>query len=193
MQIDDVNIYPFDVSCAIVLPVSWLSFTAERVENTSLLQWETASEENNDYFAVERLNENGYYVTIGIVEGSGTTSQPHQYSFTDEMPYSGVNYYRIRQVDFNGQYTHSVIRTVEFDNAAAFGAFTSYDGALHFSQTGNTGATVITIFAEDGRIISRTESDATSGILETPRSSGAYFIRFENAEGIVVVKQLIIL
>lgn len=193
LQIDDVNIYPFDVSCAIVLPVDWLSFTAERVENTSLLQWETASEENNDYFAIERLNENGYYVTIGTVDGNGTSSQPHQYSFTDEMPFNGVNYYRIRQVDFNGQYTHSEIRTVEFSDVPLFTAFVSYDGTLHFSQSGNTGATAITVFAEDGRIVSRIESEDQTGILETPRSSGAYIIRFENAEGIIVVKQLIIL
>jgi hypothetical protein len=193
MQIDDVSIYPFDVSCATVLPVTWSLFTAERAGNTSLLHWETSSEENNDYFAVERLNENGYYVELGTVDGHGTTSQPNQYDFTDESPYSGTNYYRIRQVDFNGQYNYSVIRTVEFSDAPPFDAFTSFDGSLHFTQIGNVGTTMITVYADDGRIQSRSESDSPSGILETPRASGVYFIRFENAEGTVVVKQLIIL
>lgn len=193
LQIDDVLVYPFDVSCATVLPVDWLSFTAERVGNTSLLEWETASEENNDYFSVERLNENGYYVVLGTVDGNGTTSQANQYSFTDEAPVDGTNYYRIRQVDFNGQYTYSVIRTVEFADEPAFSAYTNFDGTLHYSQVGNSGETTITVYAGDGRIVSSIRSDLSTGLLETPRASGTYYIRFENAEGIIVVKQLIIL
>lgn len=193
LQIDDVLVYPFDVSCATVLPVDWLSFTAERVGKTSLLDWETASEVNNDYFSVERLNENGYYVVLGIVDGNGTTSQANQYTFTDEAPISGTNYYRIRQVDFNGQYSYSVIRTVEFTDDPTFNAFTSFDGTLHYTQTGNTGETTISVYSGDGRLVSSIRSDLSSGLLETPRASGVYFIRFENAEGTIVVKQLIIL
>ena len=193
LQIDDVNIYPYDVSCAIVLPVHWISFTAERAGHTSLLQWETAAEENNDYFSIERLNENGYFVSIGTVDGHGTTPLANQYYFTDEYPAPGINYYRIRQIDFNGQSIFSVVRTVNFEEETSFDAFTSFDGSLHFQQNGNHGPTRITVFAEDGRAVSSAESEEVNGVLETPESSGVYFIRFENRTGTIVTRQLIIL
>lgn len=192
-QIDDVLIYPFDVSCATVLPVQLVSFTAERDGNTSLLQWETASEENNDYFLVERINENGYFVPIGTVDGHGTTSAYNFYSLIDEAPLPGTNYYRLRQVDFNGQFAYSAIRTVDFAEQTEFTAYVYFDGQLTFHQSGNIGTTSITVLSDDGRIVSEVNSEAASGKLETPFSSGVYFIRFENEAGIVVVKTVILL
>ncbi len=193
LQIDDVFVYPFDVSCATVLPVDWLSFTAERAGETALLKWATSSEEDNDYFSIERLNENGYFVSIGTMSGNGTTSQPHEYSFVDETPFMGVNYYRIRQVDFNGQSTFTGVQPVEFGESPAFSAYVYYDGELHFQQANNYGNTTITVFADDGRVLSRIESASENGVLERPFASGVYFIRFENREGVIIVKQLIIL
>lgn len=193
LQIDDVTVYPFDVSCAIVLPVSWLSFTAERTGDVALLNWETASEENNDYFSVERLNENGYYVSLGTVDGNGTTSLQNIYHFYDENPFEGTNYYRIRQVDYNGNNTVSPVRTVEFGPDESFNAYSYLDGELYFHQQNYVGNTTIIVFAEDGREVSRLVTAEESGILDRPRASGIYFIRFENREGVIVTKQLIIL
>jgi hypothetical protein len=193
LQIDDVSIYPFDVSCAIVLPVTWLSFTAERAGQTSFLQWETGSEENNNYFSIEKMNEDGYFYQIGTVDGHGTTSQHNSYSFTDEFPDNGYNYYRIRQVDYNGQSSVSAICAVYFGDDELFTAGVHYDGVLHFHQSGNHGATTISVFSEDGRVISSVQSSEWNGILETPATSGIYFIRFENEAGCIVNKQLIIL
>ncbi len=193
LQIDDVLIYPFDVSCAVVLPVQLVSFTAERVGNTSLLQWETASEENNDYFLIERINENGYFVPLGTVDGHGTTSTYNFYSFYDENPLPGTNYYRLRQVDFNGHFAYSAIRTVDFEEQAEFSAYVYFDGQLTFHQSGNIGTTSISVLSDDGRIVSEVNSEEASGKLETPFSSGVYFIRFENEAGIVVVKTVILL
>lgn len=193
LQIDDVLVYPFDVSCAVVLPVQLLSFTAERNGDDALLQWETASEDNNDYFQLERLNENGYFVSLGTVDGHGTTSQYNSYSFTDESPLPGINYYRLRQVDFNGHFAYSAIRTVDFTAQNDFTAFVYFDGKLTFHQSGNMGATIITVMADDGRAVSIRSSGDANGILETPFSSGIYFIRFENEAGIVIVKTVILL
>jgi hypothetical protein len=193
LQIDDLSVYPYAVSCATVLPVEWLSFTAEPAGAASLLQWETASEENNDYFAVERLDENGSYITIGTVDGNGSTSFMHRYSFTDENPLTGINYYRIRQVDFNGQSAYSVLRSVTFGEEESFAAYAYFDGELRFHQRGNRGATQISVIAEDGRVLSSLCTDESSGVLGTPACSGIYFVRFENVNGVAVVKQLILL
>jgi hypothetical protein len=94
------------------LPVVLTTFDAWNSDGDVELQWNTSSEINNDYFIVERSNEGGEFVPIGRVEGNGTTSQPHQYLLTDTDPFEGTNYYRLRQVDYNGQFEYSPVRIV---------------------------------------------------------------------------------
>lgn len=86
-----------------VLPVEFLSFTGERVEDHHHLEWKTGSEINNDYFAVERSVNGEPFEEIGRTDGAGYSSQVLSYAFNDLSPVEGVNYYRIRQVDVNGQ------------------------------------------------------------------------------------------
>lgn len=192
MQIDDVSIYPFDVSCAIVLPIELLSFTAEAEGFTSVLQWETGSEDNNDYFVVERLNEMNAFDSIGIVDGNGTTSQANSYHFIDADPHEGINYYRLKQVDFNGQHTYSEIRTTMFQGSTDFTAFVYYDGSLQFHQSGNAGETYITMYSQQGELVYEAKTEATNGVINTPLSAGIYLVIFENDGAVVVAKTVIL-
>lgn len=96
------------------LPVNLTSFTAVKDNLTSNLQWTTGSEQNNDHFEVERSPDAVNFTQIGTVKGSGTTSISEQYHFTDETPLSGVNFYRLKQVDFDGKATFSRIVSVDF-------------------------------------------------------------------------------
>ncbi|MCB9291579.1 MAG: T9SS type A sorting domain-containing protein [Lewinellaceae bacterium] len=85
-----------------VLPISLLSFEG-RIQNFAIhLHWRTATEQNNDYMAVERSADGIKYEELGQVKGAGTTQAPQEYSFVDEKPLPGLNYYRLRQVDFDG-------------------------------------------------------------------------------------------
>jgi len=98
---------------AVPLPVEWLTFDAKLVNNQALLQWTTATETNNDYFVVQRMPDGGgSFETIAIVDGAGTTNQPQTYKAIDLEPFVGITYYRIKQVDFNGNYSYSDIRYV---------------------------------------------------------------------------------
>lgn len=105
---------PFTLAAITVnpLPVVLLSFDAWYDNGVSQLEWITSSEINNAYFTIERANESGEYIPIGRIDGHGTTSQPNHYYFTDTDPYTGVNYYRLKQVDYNGQYAYSPVRIV---------------------------------------------------------------------------------
>ncbi len=101
------------------LPVEWLSFEAVRKDNDALLTWTTASEHNCDLFEVERMipGTNPVFLKIGEVKGNGTSSILHAYHFTDlSVPAPGVCYYRIRQVDYNGDYSFSETRTLNFQD-----------------------------------------------------------------------------
>lgn len=181
MQIDDVNVYPYDVSCAIVLPVEMVFFNAQRDGNVAQLDWQTSSETNNDYFEVERAGADGLYHPIGRISGHGTTSQTNSYTLTDEMPLPGINYYRLKQVDYNGQFEYEPVRIVEFPDDGTFKVNIWYSDGFHFLQSGNIGATEVTVFSEDGAIIYSTQTEDQNGILEINCANGVYYVRFENA------------
>ena len=90
------------------LPVSLLYFTAEIITNEHVkLQWETVSEQNNDRFEIERSSDGIIYDIIGIVDGNGNTNESITYIFNDRFPSTGFNYYRFRQVDYDGNWEYS--------------------------------------------------------------------------------------
>ncbi len=99
-----------------VLPVELLYFEARTEGDAALLHWATASEQQNAYFAVERSAETLDFREIGRVAGAGYSSQTVQYVFTDPQPDPGMNYYRLRQVDFDGAQAYSPARALRFDH-----------------------------------------------------------------------------
>jgi len=91
-------------SAANSLPVELIDFTAKKSGNVALLKWSTASEKNNDYFTVERSQNANDFMEVGRVGGYGNSTTRRDYQFTDEQPFSGTSYYRLRQTDFNGAF-----------------------------------------------------------------------------------------
>ena len=90
------------------LPVTLKSFKgiSNGVHNT--LQWLTGSEINNDFFSIERSINGIDFTSIGQVQGNGNTNFDTKYMFVDENP-NEVNYYRLKQVDFDGKYAYSTL------------------------------------------------------------------------------------
>ena len=105
------------------LPVTLTLFSAERQPAGVLLRWATASEENNRAFEVQRSADGTSFVTVASVAGHGNTSQPTSYSTTDRGASLGPLYYRLRQVDFDGQATFSPVAAVAGSDAAGFVLF----------------------------------------------------------------------
>lgn len=91
------------------LPIELLSFTANLRPNDRIvdLNWVTLSEQDNDYFIVERSANGEDWEFVVMVDGAGNSSITLSYDEVDENPMYGVSYYRLKQVDFNGQYTYS--------------------------------------------------------------------------------------
>ncbi len=98
------------------LPIDLLSFDAELENNRVLVDWVTTSEINNDYFSVERSSDGLNYEEIGKVYGAGNSSETREYEFFDESPLSGIGYYRLKQVDKNGEYEFFDPKAVEYIN-----------------------------------------------------------------------------
>lgn len=100
------------------LPVELLSFTAEKAEQSTLLNWKTTQEQNSDRFEVERSANGVTFTTIGKVTAAGNTQQLTSYSFIDNNPLNGTNYYRLKQVDVDETYTWSKIVSVNFSSVS---------------------------------------------------------------------------
>ena len=105
------------------LPVELISFTADAQEQTVQLVWETATEINNDYFEVQRSVDGINFKKIGEVAGNGNTVEVIRYEFVDQMPVSGISYYQLKQVDFDGAFEHSDKISVEWINAGFVAGF----------------------------------------------------------------------
>jgi hypothetical protein len=102
-----------------VTPVELNSFSSIYAKPNVLLTWETATELNNRIFEIERSTDKTDWLTIGFKEGKGTTLEPHQYSYSDNI--SGISsqkfYYRLKQIDFNGTYKYSDVVEIEITPA----------------------------------------------------------------------------
>jgi hypothetical protein len=95
-----------------LLPIELIDFRARLQEDEVWLEWQTVTELNNDYMAVERSGEGKEFKEIGRVTGSGTTTGPRSYRLVDAAPLTGINYYRLRQVDFDGTATYHRVVSV---------------------------------------------------------------------------------
>ncbi len=105
----------WDQNC-VTLPLHWLEFSALRyAELMSQIDWTTTDEINTSYFEIQRSNDNTRnFVTIGTVNAASISEPVNTYQFIDRKAMVGKNYYRIKQVDFDGKYEFSPARTVTF-------------------------------------------------------------------------------
>ncbi len=99
----------------IVLPVELLYFKAEKLTESVLLQWSTASETNNDYFTVERSDDGINFSNLATVRAAEPSAQQRNYEIKDPAPLSGLNYYRLKQTDKDGKSSYSAIKIVDWE------------------------------------------------------------------------------
>ncbi|MDP4115921.1 MAG: T9SS type A sorting domain-containing protein, partial [Bacteroidota bacterium] len=101
-----------------VTPVELTSLAANTTENNNVkISWETATEVNNSGFEIERSSDNKTFVKIAFVKGNGTTTEKHQYSYTDNaVMNSSKFYYRLKQMDLDGTTAYSKVVEVNYSN-----------------------------------------------------------------------------
>lgn len=101
---------------ASALPVEFLSFEVLAQPRDVLLKWQTALEIKSDLFIIEHSRDGQNFIAIGEVQAAGNSSSIQDYQFTHDTPGSGVNYYRLRQLDLDGSFDYSDLRYVNFYN-----------------------------------------------------------------------------
>ncbi len=172
------------------LPIELLFFRGEKLNGTALLTWSTASERDNDYMAVERSRDGRNWQELGRVPGAGTTSTPQDYRFTDAKPLSGVNYYRLRQVDFDGKMEYHRIIALDFGKDKG-------EALLLPNPTRSRLTVLLPDATDDGRelllfntqgmllrryAVAANNAQLEIGVEELP--GGVYFLRLADQEGV---------
>jgi hypothetical protein len=97
--------------CLTVLPMELAYFDGYSDGNKNILKWQTVSEKNNDYFEVQASADGINFQTIGLMDGAGNSSNVSNYTYTDNLPFEKVTYYRLKQYNFDGstEYSNTVV------------------------------------------------------------------------------------
>jgi hypothetical protein len=101
------------------LPIKLLNFTAVENNKSVNVKWTTINETNNDFFTIERSTDGKTWSEIGTVNAIGNSNEMIQYEMIDNTPANGVNYYRLKQTDLNGEFSHSAAVSVNFNTNAS--------------------------------------------------------------------------
>jgi hypothetical protein len=109
--------YPGAYEPPINLPIEILVFTGYKYESSVKLIWETITETNNDYFTVEKSTNGDNFEPIATVNGAGNSNSLLSYSTIDNTPFSGTNYYRLKQTDYDGTSSYSETVAVNFNHS----------------------------------------------------------------------------
>lgn len=111
----EVEDYLIDVA----MPVQLVSFLVTQEANVALLSWTTSEELNAALFEIQHSRDARTWITIGTKEAAGNSNTLTHYHFSDISPNSGINYYRLKMLDFDSTYAYSAVKSVNFDATIA--------------------------------------------------------------------------
>ena len=190
------NLNPWAISTnSSPLPVELVDFNAKAIGNRVRLSWSTASEINNDYFTIERTNQEATEFSFidKVNSYMNNSTMLLNYETWDDQPIAGLQYYRLKQTDLDGQETYSELRPVHFGNKKSFeitNVFgnTTSSGLFMVDFIYNSELPLSAIITDaSGRVLYKQDGvNATPGInrleLNTAMPRGMYFIILQNQE-----------
>ncbi len=178
-----------------VLPVELAYFEAKKMEDNTLLNWATYSEFENETYVIERSANGSNFEAIDELNGAGTTIEYLSYEYQDENPMNGVNYYRLRMIDFAGESTFSPVTTIEFESLDAeiklFPNPVVDYVSINFSQSTSASVTIYNLSGQIIRQMSTSNYDNKLIIETNDLESGQYFINIQTSNNQMITKKFI--
>ncbi|NNF33598.1 MAG: T9SS type A sorting domain-containing protein [Saprospiraceae bacterium] len=171
-------------TCSIV-PIEWLEFKALRKENYVEVMWSTSMELNNEGFEVERSVNRRNWDKIGFIQGLGSSDKLQQYSFIDHRPYMGVSYYRLKQMDINGNYEYSDIIKISSQSVHEFNVYPN--PATDFLHVGKHDDQKVKILDWKGKVVFK-QISATQKLFIGDLEPGIYILQVVTDNNPIVSK-----
>jgi Secretion system C-terminal sorting domain len=179
-----------------LLPVELSAFEAGLEGKKVVLHWTTANELNNEKFILESSTDGEIFSAIGEVQGAGTTTETHDYRFVHHTPVVGANYYRLKQMDFDGTFAYSKVLAVEAVDKVDMLLFPNpAKDQLYLQYPISNGPSQIQLFDALGRRIKTSITGYTGNYeVKLPESlaGGTYWLRVERGgkvQTLAIVKQ----
>lgn len=187
----------FSVTPSITLPVTFQSFYVNRQSANIALDWVTSQEENNSHFEIERSTDARSWKTIAVVLGAVNSNLVNKYSYTDKNISAALVYYRIRQVDMNGQVHYSAVRIVRSNSrdAELTNIYVSAKQAITIDFNSDVKDNVsVQVVNMNGQVIARQEykQAAYRIALNVAAGKGVYVVRVSDAAGWSEVKKVVL-
>ncbi|CAG5077384.1 T9SS type A sorting domain-containing protein [Parvicella tangerina] len=179
----------------ISLPIELSSFDAIRENEIVRIHWNTVSEINNDFFEIQRSNDGLNWQTIEKVSGNGNSSRKIQYSTVDLHPADGKNYYRLKQVDFNGEYSYSGVDIVDFNTSTFYISPNNISQGEPIMVHTTPSAEKLTIFTINGTVL--LQKDLSSSYsqqvsLNNTLAKGVYIMQLSSKYGKSLFQRFVI-
>lgn len=179
------------------LPVELLSFQALDEGESVLLRWATATEHNNKGFELQRSADGMKWEAAAFLKGAGNSLEERRYEHQDRHPLPGLNYYRLKQIDYDGQFEYSKVVSVYLQRGRT-GALALYpnpwkEGPLQLRAPGLEGG-IWSLFDTKGRLLWRRAAAGTETSLELPRYSlppGLYTVQVRVGAKVLVERLLV--
>lgn len=178
----------YQINTDVALPVKLIYFDAYKKGNTTEMKWATASEQNSRGFEVQRsANGRGWssVVFVNSKAEEGNSKYNIHYTFTDNNPANGENFYRLKQTDFDGKNEYSPVIMVGFDKENSISIYPN-PANESVNITGLQGGESIKLYDITGRIVDQSKVENVSVTIPLDRlSEGIYYIRIIDADGYV--------
>jgi len=180
----------------VILPVKLNYFTANGLSGSALLKWSTLSELNTSFFEVQRSTDGTNFTVLGRVVAVGNSSTEQLYDYTDYHPEEGMNYYRLRMVDEDGQYEYSNVVRVSFklnstNELGVLSAGVVWNKLNLVLNSPLNQAATITLFDASGRMLMSTTAQLQVGENTINRNvtmaNGVYYCRIVTGNGSLTV------
>lgn len=173
------------------LPITLVSFDAEKETDRVKLLWVTATEKNNAFFTIEKSIDGINFTSVGSVSGAGNSSTYLNYSYYDTKPYHGLSYYRLKQTDFSDEYQYSPMISVSFNQRISFSVYPNpvdVDQPLSVTLDNTLSGTSVSFYLYDltGKELLHKAFTVTDpsqnyiNLFETGLEKGIYILKLEN-------------
>ena len=157
-KIEDDDGYIDDITITenppVSLPITLLYFKGHNIGNYNIITWSTASELNNDYFLLDKTTDGSYFTPVSKVNGAGTSTTQQYYEINDYVVFDGILYYRLKQVDFDGEET--IYDLISIDNRLkASPILSKVTNIMGQSVSENQTGIILLFHYTDGTVIKR--------------------------------------